>query len=290
MLGERYQLLGEIARGGMASVWEAEDTLLGRRVALKRLHPQFVGDPEFLERFRGEARAAAGLAHPNIVPIYDVSSGREGGAPYLVMELVRGESLKDRIRRVGRLGDQEARQSGAANASALDYAHQQGLVHRDVKSPNVLIGEDGRVRLTDFGIAQALATNNGLTRTGAVMGSVHYLAPELARGQPASPQSDVYSLGAVLFEMATGRPPFGGDTELAVALAHVEQPPPSVRGLNASISPDLESIIARALAKSPAARFPTAGGLASALRGIADPEATTRIPQVSQAGSTRTRP
>jgi serine/threonine-protein kinase len=289
LLGGRYRLLREIARGGMASVWEAEDTLLGRRVALKRLHSQLVGDPEFLERFRGEARAAAGLAHPNIVPIYDVSSGREGGAPYLVMELVRGESLKDRIRRVGRLGDLEARQIGAAIASALDYAHQQGLVHRDVKSPNVLIGEDGRVRLTDFGIAQALATSSGLTRTGAVMGSVHYLAPELARGQPATPQADVYSLGVVLYEMVTGRVPFSGDTELAVALAHVEQPPPSPRALNASLAPELEAVILRAMAKSPAARFPTAGALAAALRGSVDPDTTQRLGVVTRTGRSASR-
>jgi serine/threonine-protein kinase len=283
LLGQRYRLLREIARGGMATVWEAEDTLLGRRVALKRLHPQYVGDPEFLERFRGEARAAASLAHPNIVPIYDVSDDRQPGTPYLVMELVRGESLKERIRRLGRLSEQETREIGAAVASALDYAHRQGIIHRDVKPQNVLLGEDGRPRLTDFGIAQALATTSGLTRTGAVMGSVHYLAPELARGQPASPQSDVYSLGAVLFEMATGRVPFSGETELAVALAHVEQPPPSPRALNAAITPELEAIIRRALAKSPGERFASAGSLASALRGAPDPDATRRLGALTQA-------
>jgi serine/threonine-protein kinase len=289
LLGRRYRLLREIARGGMATVWEAEDTLLGRRVALKRLHPQYAEDPEFLERFRGEARAAASLAHPNIVPIYDVSDDREAGTPYLVMELVRGESLKERIRRLGHLSEQQTREIGAAVASALDDAHRQGIIHRDVKPQNVLLGEDGRPRLTDFGIAQALSSSSGLTRTGAVMGSVHYLAPELARGQPASPRSDVYSLGAVLFEMATGRVPFSGDTELAVALAHVEQQPPSSRALNAAITPDLEAIIQRALAKSPAARFATAASLADALRGVADPEATRRVGVVAPAAQSRPR-
>src|SRR5919204_5926425 len=136
LLGRRYRLLREIARGGMAIVWEAEDTLLGRRVALKRLHPQFAGDPEFLQRFRGEARAAASLAHPNIVPIYDVSDDREAGTPYLVMELVRGESLKDHIRQAGPLSDQETRAIGAAVARAPDYAARRGIIHRDVKPHN----------------------------------------------------------------------------------------------------------------------------------------------------------
>jgi eukaryotic-like serine/threonine-protein kinase len=289
LLGRRYRLMREIARGGMATVWEAEDTLLGRRVAVKRLHPQFVTDPDFLLRFRGEARAAASLAHPNIVPIYDVSDDREAGTPYLVMELVRGQSLKDHIRDAGRLSDEETREIGAAIASALEYAHRQGIVHRDVKPQNVLLGEDGRPRLTDFGIAQALAASSGLTRTGAVMGSVHYLAPELARGQPATPQSDVYSLGVVLFEMATGRPPFSGETELAVALAHVEQPPPSPRALNARIAPDLEAIILRALAKSPGARFPSASSLGAALRGMVDADTTRRLSVVTRSAETPTR-
>src|SRR5947209_10214491 len=271
-LGGRYRLLREIARGGMATVWEAEDTLLGRRVAVKRLHPQFEADPEFIARFRGEARAAASLAHPNIVPIYDVSDDRGPSSPYLVMELVRGGNLKEHIRAApgGSLSERETREVGAAIASALDYAHRQGIIHRDVKPQNVLLGDDGRPRLTDFGIAQAFTATSGLTRTGAGMGSVHYLAPELARGQAASPGSDVYSLGAMLFEMATGRVPFSGETELAVALAHVEQPPPAPRALNAAISPELEAIIQRALAKSPEARFPSAASLAAALGGAAD--------------------
>src|SRR5450631_407981 len=194
----------------MAIVWEARDGLLDRHVAVKVLHPQFAEDPEFLERFRREARAAARLSHPNIVSIYDVGEDVEARTPFIVMELVEGGNLKDRIRRAAPLADGEIRSIGAAVASTLEYAHKRGLIHRDVKPQNVLIGEDGRPRLTDFGIAQAI-TSNGLTRTGAVMGSVQYLAPELARGRPATPQSDLYGLGTVLYEMATGRVPFQGE-------------------------------------------------------------------------------
>jgi eukaryotic-like serine/threonine-protein kinase len=260
VLGGRYRLLNEIARGGMATVWRAEDTLLDRQVAVKVLHPQFVGDPEFLERFRREARAAARLSHPNIVPIYDV--GEDSGIPYIVMELVEGGNLKDRIRAAAPLPDAEIRSIGATLAATLDYAHGKGIIHRDVKPQNVLLGEDGRPRLTDFGIAQAMASS-GLTRTGAVMGSVHYIAPEMVRGKTASPASDVYSLGAVLYEMATGRVPFQGETDLAVALAHVEQTPASPRALNARLAPDLEATI---LAKAPDLRYPSAAAFGQSLR------------------------
>src|SRR5579859_1295781 len=224
----------------MATVWEAQDTLLDRHVAIKLLHPQFAADPEFLERFRREARAAAKLSHPNIVPIYDVGEDAQTKTPFIVMELVEGGNLKEHIQRSAPLANAEIRSIGSALASALEYAHKRGLIHRDVKPQNVLLSEDGRPRLTDFGIAQAIASSTGLTRTGAVMGSVHYLAPELARGRPASALSDVYAMGAVLYEMASGRVPFEADTDLAVALAHVEQTPATPRALNAGLSPDLE--------------------------------------------------
>jgi serine/threonine-protein kinase len=249
----------------MASVWEGQDTLLDRDVAVKLLHPQYADDAEFLERFRREARAAARLSHPNIVPIYDVGEDVDARTPYIVMELVRGGNLKDRIRAAAPLSDDEIRSIGATLAETLDYAHRKGLVHRDVKPQNVLLGEDHRPRLTDFGIAQA-ASASALTRTGAVMGSVHYIAPELVRSKQASPQSDLYSLGVVLYEMATGRVPFEGETDLAVALAHIEQTPATPRALNARLAPDLERTILRALAKSPEARFLTAEDMATALR------------------------
>jgi len=265
VLGGRYHLVREIARGGMAAIWEAQDALLDRRVAVKLLHPQYADDPEFLERFRREARAAARLSHPNIVPIYDVGEDPDTLAPFIVMELVEGGNLKDRIRHAAPLSDREIRTIGATLAATLDYAHRKGLIHRDVKPQNVLLGDDGRPRLTDFGIAEALASS-GLTRTGAVMGSVHYIAPEVVRGRKAVPQSDVYSLGTVLYEMATGRVPFEGETDLAIALAHVEQTPPAPRALNAHLAPELERTILRSLAKSPEQRFGSAAALADELR------------------------
>jgi serine/threonine protein kinase len=265
VLGGRYRLIREIASGGMAIVWEAQDGLLDRHVAVKLLHLQFAENAEFLERFRREARAAARLSHPNIVSIYDVGEDAETRTPFIVMELVEGGNLKDRIRRAAPLADDEIRSIGATVASTLEYAHKRGLIHRDVKPQNVLLGDDGRPRLTDFGIAQAMASE-GLTRTGAVMGSVHYLAPELARGRPATPQSDLYGLGAVLYEMATGRVPFQADTDLAIALAHVEETPTAPRTLNPRLAPDLERTIMRALAKSPDQRFHTAAEMAAELR------------------------
>ena len=289
LLGGRYRLQREIARGGMAAVWQAQDTLLERAVALKLLHPHFADDPEFLERFRREARAAASLSHPNIVSVYDVGEDGQTRTPFIVMELVDGESLKDRIRRAAPLPDQDVREIGAAIATALEYAHRRGIIHRDVKPQNVLLGEDGRPRLTDFGIAQALASS-GLTRTGAVMGSVHYLAPELIRGRPATPASDVYGLGAVLYEMATGRVPFSGETDMAVALAHVEQTPAAPRALNGHIAPDLEQAILRTLAKDPEQRFASAGELATVLRTAGAVQPTTRMPNVPPPTGVSPRP
>lgn len=281
VLGGRYQLLREIDRGGMGVVWEADDSRLGRRVAVKLLHAQFASDPEFLERFRREARSAAALSHPNVVAVYDVGQDGAADTPYIVMELVTGESLKQRIRRLGPMADQQVREVGAVVGRALDYAHRRGVVHRDVKPENILLGDDGSPKLTDFGIAEAVAAS-GLTRTGAVMGSVHYLAPELARGQPATPRSDVYSLGVVLYEMATGRVPFTGDTELAIALAHVEREAPAPRAVNPSVTPALEGIIVRAMARSPEARFASAADLARALSNPTAQSATVRMPTVPQ--------
>jgi eukaryotic-like serine/threonine-protein kinase len=288
VLGGRYRLVREIARGGMAVIWEARDALLDRRVAVKVLHPQYAADPEFLERFRREARAAARLSHPNIVPIYDVGEDPETRTPFIVMELVEGGNLKDRIRRAAPLSDREIRSIGATLAATLDYAHRKGLIHRDVKPQNVLLGEDGRPRLTDFGIAEALVSS-GATRTGALMGSVHYIAPEVVRGRKAVPQSDVYSLGTVLYEMATGRVPFEGETDLAVALAHVEQTPPAPRALNAHLAPELERTILRTLAKSPEQRFASAAALADELRDGTAGRGAVSVP-ASVAGATQRMP
>jgi serine/threonine-protein kinase len=263
----------------MGVIWEGVDTRLDRPVAIKLLHAHLATDPRFRERFAREARAAAGLSHPNIVAVYDVGIDAETEAPFIVMELVRGESLTDRVQRTGPLPEAQVRAIGAAIADALDYAHRRGVIHRDVKPQNVLLEPDGRPRLTDFGIAQALAASRvTLTQTGFVMGSVHYMAPELARGQLATGRSDVYSLGVVLFEIATGRLPFGGDTDLAVVLAHVEQSPPAPRSINPRISPDLDRIILKALARSPTDRYTSAADLARALRKTPDQRRTTRMP------------
>jgi serine/threonine-protein kinase len=301
MLGGRYRLVREIARGGMATVWKADDALLDRSVAVKLLHAQFADEPEFLERFRREARAAARLSHPNIVPIYDVGEDSDTRTPYIVMELVEGGNLKDRIRQAAPLPDAEIRTIGATLASTLEYAHRKGLIHRDVKPQNVLLGDDGRPRLTDFGIAQAM-TSSGLTRTGTVMGSVQYISPEQVRGRQALPQSDLYSLGAVLYEMATAHVPFEGDTDLAIALAHAEQTPAAPRTLNPRLAPDLERSILRALSKSPDLRFASASEFAEALRrgangaagvtrSLAAAEVTRRLPTqaVAQPAATSQR-
>ncbi|HET6314952.1 MAG TPA: protein kinase, partial [Chloroflexota bacterium] len=288
-LAGRYRLVREIARGGMAAVWEGHDELLDRRVAIKLLLDKYADDPEFLERFRREARAAASLSHPNVVSVYDVGEDTETRTPFIVMELVEGQNLKDYIRSKAPMPDREIRRLGAALASTLDVAHRRGIIHRDIKPQNVLLGDDGRPRLTDFGIAQALSASQ-LTRTGAVMGSAHYLAPELVRGKPASPRSDIYALGAVMYEMATGRVPFSGDTELAIALAHVEEPPTPPRTFNAHLDPGLERTILRALAKSPEDRFASAAQLAAVLRQDAaappprtDDARTQRMPTVAGA-------
>lgn len=266
VLQGRYELRGEIGRGGMATIWRAYDRELDREVAVKLLHPQYAGDPEFLERFRREARAAAGLTHPNVAAIFDVGQDTQSGAPFIVMELVEGDDLKSRIRRGGAAPERFVRQVGATVASALEFAHRRGLVHRDVKPQNILLGLDGRVRLSDFGIAQALNASS-LTRTGAVMGTVQYMAPEVVRGQPASAASDVYSLGVVLYELATGQQPFRGDSDMAVALAHVESMPASPRQVNPAVPADLEAIILRALAKRPSERFGSAREFADVLNG-----------------------
>lgn len=287
LLNGRYRLLRELGRGGMATIWEADDEALGRHVAIKLLHPQFARDAEFLERFRREARAAAGLAHPNIVGVYDVGQDAEAGAPFLVLELVEGQSLKELLRQRGALPEPETRAIGAAIADALEYAHHRGVVHRDVKPQNILVAAtDGRPRLTDFGIAQAV-TEAGLTRTGAVMGSVHYLAPELARGRQVTPAVDLYGLGVVLYEMATGQLPFTGETDMAIALAHVEQPPPLPRAMNPRVSDSLEEAILRALHKNPAERFTSAAELAAALRTPASAQATVAFPVARTGASPR---
>ncbi|MBN2203675.1 MAG: Stk1 family PASTA domain-containing Ser/Thr kinase [Thermoleophilia bacterium] len=260
-LDGRYRATRRIGGGGMADVYLAEDLVLGRFVAVKVLRRELALDAEFVERFDTEARAAASLSHPNIVAIHD--RGRSGEPWYIVMEYVPGETLKQRVRRAGALPCREAAAIAVDVLGALQAAHDRGIVHRDVTAQNVLLGDDGRVRVADFGIARIGASS--LTKTGMTLGTSLYLSPEQARGLVADARSDVYGAGVVLYEMLTGRVPFDGDTEVAIAWQHVHEAPPRPRELQASVSEALEAVVLRALAKDPGERFQTAAEFAAAL-------------------------
>ncbi|MGA8370234.1 MAG: Stk1 family PASTA domain-containing Ser/Thr kinase, partial [Acidimicrobiales bacterium] len=252
----RYELNHLIARGGMAEVYRAHDRLLDRPVALKVLFPELSIDRSFVERFRREAQAAANLSHPNIVPVFDW--GEDSGTYFIVMEFVDGRPLSSILKTAGPLAPDRTAEIAAPVAAALGYAHKHGVVHRDVKPGNVLITDDGQVKVTDFGIARAVNTEESLTQTGAVMGTATYFSPEQAEGMGVDSRTDIYSLGVVLFEMVTGRPPFLGDTPVAVASKHVRDHPPSPRELNPSIPPTFEAIILKAMDKNPDFRYATA--------------------------------
>ena len=235
LIAERYELEELVGTGGMSSVYRAHDRLLERHVALKVLHEQFTADGDYVERFRREARAVAQLSHPNIVTVID--RGEHEGRQFIVFEYVDGENLKALVGREGPLPVREAIELALQVARALGFAHEQGLVHRDVKPQNVLLNDGGQAKVTDFGIARSLDVQGGLTQTGTVMGTSDYIAPEQARGARVDAQSDVYSLGAVLYELLTGEVPFSGDNFVAVAMRHINEPPPSVRERRPELSP-----------------------------------------------------
>jgi beta-lactam-binding protein with PASTA domain len=257
----RYRVQKRLGSGGMAEVWCAEDSQLGRRVALKLLATRFAADPDFRERFRREASAAAAMQHPNIVSIYD--RGEWDGTSYIAMELVDGQTLKQLIQQRGPAGAGAATDLAIEILKALRYAHKRGIVHRDIKPQNVLLDEEGRLKVADFGIAHAGASD--MTETGAIVGTVQYVSPEQAQGLPVSPRSDLYSVGVVLYELLTGRVPFDGEAPVSIALKQVSEPPVPPSQLRPGIPPALESVVMRALEKDPARRFASADEFIGAL-------------------------
>jgi eukaryotic-like serine/threonine-protein kinase len=264
-IGGRYRLTAPLGEGGMSTLWRAIDQQLDREVAVKILRPQYSADPGFAARFRQEARSVASLTHPNIVSVYDYGTDPDGTTQYIVMELVEGRDLAAILHERGRVATDDAVQVAIAVASALEAAHRRGIVHRDVKPGNILITQDGDVKVTDFGIARAVSEAS-MTVTGTTLGSVHYFSPEQARGDEVTGRSDVYALGIVLYEMLTGHRPFEGDSAAGVALKRLTENPPRPMVGGQPLPAGLEAILRRALEREPEKRFPDAGSMAEALR------------------------
>lgn len=259
LLNKRYKLLSPIGQGGMAVVHKAQDLSLGRLVAVKILRETLTGDPEFLARFQQEARAAANLAHPNIVTVHDF--GRDGGHYYIVMEHIEGQDLKTLIKEAAPFSVDYALDLAIQICAGVGYAHRAGLVHCDIKPQNILVTADGRVKITDFGIARALANLRPGETTDVVWGSPQYYSPEQAAGEHPTPASDVYSIGVVMFEMLAGRLPFVASTQQALALMHLREEPPRLSLFNEQVPETLERIVHKVLAKEPSARYRTADQL-----------------------------
>jgi beta-lactam-binding protein with PASTA domain/predicted Ser/Thr protein kinase len=262
----RYRVISRIGSGGMADVYCAEDQQLGRRVALKVLYRRFAEDSEFVERFRREASAAAGLQHPNVVQVFD--RGSWDGTYYIAMEFLEGRSLKQMVREEGPLEPTLAVDLTVQILRAARFAHKRGIIHRDIKPHNVIVDNEGRVKVTDFGIARAGASD--MTETGAIMGTAAYLSPEQAQGHAVSAASDLYSIGILLYELLTGRVPFDAESAVTIALKQVSEEPVHPRALNANVSPELEDVVLRALQKDPANRFADADEFIEALEAVRD--------------------
>ena len=257
----RYRILRKLGSGGMANVYLAEDEDLGRRVAIKILNERYASDESFNERFRREAKSAAALSHPNIVSIYD--RGEADGIPYIAMEVIEGRSLKELILTSGQLPIPQAIEYAKQMLNALRFSHRNGIIHRDIKPHNILVGAENRLKVTDFGIARAGASQ--MTEVGSIMGTAQYLSPEQARGAPVTAASDLYSVGVVLYEMLTGKTPFTGDTPIEIAMKHLNEAPSPASELRPDIPPELDQIVLRALAKDPHERYGSAEELSEDL-------------------------
>src|SRR5437868_7989019 len=280
LLNGRYRLDAQIGHGGMSTVYRAFDTVLERQVAIKLMHREIASHADQLERFRREARAVAQLNHPHIVTVIDAGEELSPDgvrppecAPYIVLEYVEGETLKDVIRREGPLEIPRAIAYALEIARALEAAHERMIVHRDVKPQNVLIGAEGGAKITDFGIARSL-TEEGLTVAGRVLGTTDYVSPEQALGQPVTGQSDLYSLGVVLYEMLTGEVPFRGDSPVAVAMRHVRDDVPDVQRLRPEVSAATASVLDRAVAKDVRERYADAASMVADLEDVLAIEAS----------------
>ena len=276
-LNGRYQLISVVGGGGMAHVYKARDNVLGRIVAVKLLREQYTDDSQFVVRFRREAQAAANLAHPNIVNVYDV--GQDGDLHYIVMEYIAGASLKEVITASAPFPANKAATIAIQILAGLEYAHRNGLIHRDIKPQNVLIGPDGTVKVTDFGIAKSVS-DLGLTEAGLALGTAHYFSPEQAKGERVVPASDIYAVGVTMYEMLTGKLPFESDSIMGLAYKHISEPPQAPRELNPGIPARLEAIVLKALAKDSNERFASAAEMERALRAMlaGGQQATVEVP------------
>jgi serine/threonine-protein kinase len=294
VLGNRYELGRLIGAGGMADVYEGRDRVLGRQVAVKIPHPQLARDPAFLARFRREAEMAASLTHPGVVAVFD--SGEDDGVSYMVMEYVEGATLAEVLRADGALEPDRAADLAIAVCAALGAAHAKGLIHRDVKPSNIMLASDGRVKVMDFGVARTLTASMTLTGSVGIVGTAKYMSPEQARGAAVDGRSDVYSLGVCLYECLAGRPPFEGDSPVALATRHVYAAPPPLRGLRPDLPAAYETVTARAMAKDPASRYQTAADLADDLRSakagrpVTAPRAAEPVAPLAASGPTPSEP
>lgn len=287
IIGNRYEILKECGNGGMATVYKAKDHVLNRAVAVKVLRDEYTTDADFIKRFNTEAQSAASLQHPNIVSIYDVGHEEENNLYYIVMELIKGKTLKEIINKDGTLSWKWAVNIAIQIASALEVAHKNGIIHRDIKPHNIIITEDGVAKVTDFGIAKAVS-NSTITAFGTTIGSVHYFSPEQAKGSITDAKSDLYSLGVVMYEMLTGKVPFDADTPVSVALKHMQEEPVAPIEINKEIPTAINDIVMKAMQKDPLARYQSATEMLADLgAALKDPDGDFVIIENKDGGYTR---